>query len=404
MNNPNAIDSATKQLTTDLDTLSFFLAKAEDTVLLQRAPRPEFLRDLKSLGVALPAQEILHQGKSAAHSPLRSRKLAQLRPWGWSADSDELLRDLLPSLTADGPLSPWDEATRKLYTKSNAAECLAALPWQEAFGSREIIGSPERSIEDLWAQGKTAVVKANFGIAGRSMARFAPGDSLTTLQPLLQNPGGVVVEPWLDRVADFSAQYECEPNQPPRLKGLVRLHCEPSGRFTACVASGTFTRLLPSEVARFLNEQGSQWLKQLYTTEIPAALQQSLAGSRFRGALGIDAFFYREADGALRLKPIVEINPRYTMGRTTLELLRVAAPGHTVMMRIFSKAAVKKQGYADLAAAAKALMEAHPRRLDASGKLDSGVFTLNDPATANAFLATALVTKTACGPTDLTLP
>ncbi len=400
---PNAIDPSTRQITQDLDTLPFFLANAEDTVLLQREPRADFLRDLKSLGVELPAQEILVEGKLAAGSELRNRKLGKLRPWGWSSDSHELLRDLLPNLPASDQVSPWSQGTRKLYTKAHAAECLARLPWQAAFGSREIIGSPEGSMEAIWGAGHTAVVKANFGIAGRSMARFAPEDKLTALEPLRQSPGGYVVEPWLERVADFSAQYECEPDQPPRLKGLVRLHCEPSGRFTACVASGTFSRLLPAEVARFLNEQGSPWLKQLYGTEIPNVLAASLAGTGFRGFLGIDAFFYRDAGGNLRLKPIVEINPRCTMGRTTWELMGLAAPGHTVLMRIFSKAALKKAGHATFPAAAAALQLRYPRQFNASGQLHGGVFTLNDPATATGFLAVALVSKRAIGPESLTL-
>jgi uncharacterized ferritin-like protein (DUF455 family) len=401
--NANAMDPATRQLTQDLDTLPFFLANAEDTVLLQREPRGDFLRDLKSLGVELPAQEILVQGKLAVKSELRNRKLGRLRPWGWSPDAHELLQDLMPNLPASDQASPWSEGTRQLYTKAHAAQCLAQLPWQAAFGLQEIIGSAERTIEELWAAGHTAVVKANFGIAGRSMARFGPGDSLAALEPLRQLPGGYIVEPWLERVADFSAQYECEPNQPPRLKGLVRLHCEPSGRFTACVASGTFTRLLPSEVARFLNEQGSQWLKQLYGTEIPNVLAPSIAGSGFRGFLGIDAFFYRDADGSVRLKPIVEINPRCTMGRTTWELLRVAAPGHTVLMRIFSKSAMKKAGYPNFPAGLAALQARHPRHFNDAGQLDGGVFTLNDPATATGFLAVALASKRAIGPDALTL-
>ncbi len=401
---PSTIDSATRQLAQDLDTLPFFLAHAEDTVLLQQAPRAEFLRDLKSLGMALPAQEILHQGKLAADSPLRSRKLGRLRPWGWSPDSHALLENLLPNLPASDQASPWEERTRTLYTKEHAAECLARLPWQSGFGSQEIIGGPQRTIEELWAKGQTAVVKANFGIAGRSMARFAPGQSLAALAPLLQAPGGYLVEPWLERVADFSAQYECEPNEPPRLKGLVRLHCEPSGRFTACVVSGTFTRLLPSEVARFLSEQGAQWLQQLYGTEIPQALLPSLAGSHFQGFLGIDAFFYRAEDGRIRLKPIVEINPRCTMGRTTLELLRVAAPGRTVMLRSFSKSALKKAGYVDLPTAAQALQRAHPRIFNSSGRLDAGMFTLHDPQSATGFLTVALVSPQAITPEALTLP
>lgn len=385
----DAMDSATRKLTQDLDTLAIFLAKAEDTVLLQRTPRPEFLRGLKALGVALPAQEILVSGKLAVASSLRARKLGQLRPWGWSADSHALLSDLCAGLTQSG----WDATTRTLYTKSHAAECLSRLPWREAFGEREIIGSSARTVEEIWASEQTAVVKANFGMAGRSMARFAPGADLRALGPLLALPGGVIVEPWLERIADFSAHYECTPGQPPRLKGLVRLHCEDSGRFTACVASGMFTRLLPAEIAQFLHQQGTSWLTQLYATEIPQILAASLGQSAFHGALGIDAFFYRATDGGVRLKPIVEINPRYTMGRTALELLRVAAPGRTVALRIYSQRALQQAGHASIPAAAAHFASEDPPVLHASGRVDSGGFSLNDPHTATGFLAMAFVTS-----------
>ena len=402
-NDPAAVDSATRHLTRDLDTLSFFLAKDEDVVLLQKPVRPGFLRELKSLGVGIPAQEMLHQGSLYSNSPLRDRKLGKLRPWGWSADSHLLLRDLLPSAAAENSAAPWNPEVRELYTKTRAAEVLAALPWQAAFGDRSIIGSADRSIEEIWETGQTALAKANFGIAGRRMARFTPGDDLAPLEPLLQLPGGVIIEPWLDRIADFSVQYEIEPNELPRLKGFVRLHCEPSGRFTACVASGTFSRLLPPEVARFVNHQGTHWLKQLYAEILPATLNEFLSGTGFRGYLGIDAFFYRDSTGEPRLKPIVEINPRCTMGRTTLELLRVAAPGRTVLFRILSKQAVTKAGHVSLAHAASFLKKQHPIVLTEAPQVASGLFTLNDPTTATHFLATALVANHALEPEEIVL-
>ena len=402
-NDPAATDSSTRQLASDLDTLSIFLAKSEDVVLLQRPVGEVFLRSLKELGVELPAREILHQGKINQASPLRQRKLGRLRPWGWSADSHALLQELLPNVTADPEISPWNAMTRLLYTKSNAAECLRQLPWDPAFGDPSIIGGLTRPVEEIWQSGQTAVVKANYGIAGRSMARFAPGSDLTSLAAMQAAPGGCIVEPWLERVADFSVQFEVEPNQAPRLKGFVRLHCEPGGRFTACVASGTFTRLLPPEVAQFLHQQGPRWLKQLYEETLPAILRARLEGTHFRGFLGIDAFFYRGATGALRLKPLVEINPRCTMGRVTLELLRVAAPGRTVLFRIFSRQALRRAGIPDFPAAARNLTGRFSVRLSADHRVDSGCFPINDPATAQHFLGMANVAHQAIGPSDFEL-
>jgi len=402
-NDPAASNTATRQLASDLDTLSIFLAKSEDVVLLQRPVGEAFLRSLKALGVEIPAQEILEKGQINQASPLRQRKLGRLRPWAWSPDDHELLSDLMPNVTAEPGVSPWNPMTRELYSKAHAADCLRQLPWDPAFGDPSIIGGMERTVEEIWRLGNPAVAKANFGIAGRSMARFAPGDNLTPLAALQAAPGGCIVEPWLERAADFSVQYEVDSNQAPRLKGFVRLHCEPSGRFTACVASGTFTRLLPSEVAQFLQQQGSLWLRNLYQETLPAILQQRMSGSNFRGFLGIDAFFYRDAAGAIRLKPLVEINPRCTMGRVTLELLRVAAPGRTVLFRIFSKQALRRASVPDFPTAVRILTERFPQNLSPNNRLNSGCLPLNDPATAQSFLGMAIVAHQAIGPEDFQL-
>ena len=47
----------------------------------------------------------------------------------------------------------------------------------------------------------------------------------------------------------------------------------------------------------------------------------------FIGPVGIDAFVYRDATSVTRLKPVVEINPRYTMGRVLVELMKQTARG-----------------------------------------------------------------------------
>jgi hypothetical protein len=127
-------------------------------------------------------------------------------------------------------------------------------------------------------------------------------------------------------------------------------------------------------------------------------LGEFIQDTGFRGSLGIDAFFYRDPAGQIKLKPIVEINPRFTMGRTTLELLRVAAPGKTVLFRIFSKRAVQKLGLKSLSETAAVLREQFPQVKSADGHIAAGCFFLNDPEQSTAFLAAAYVTDRVCEP------
>lgn len=61
-----------------------------------------------------------------------------------------------------------------------------------------------------------------------------------------------------------------------------------------------------------------QWLEDSFEP----ALGEWLARHHYTGPLGVDVLFYRDREGELRVKPVVEINPRYTMGRVALELDR----------------------------------------------------------------------------------
>jgi hypothetical protein len=104
--------------------------------------------------------------------------------------------------------------------------------------------------------------------------------------------------------------------------------------------------------------------------------------------LGVDAFFYRRTDGSVRLKPVVEINPRCTMGRLTLELLRHAAPNVPLTLQHFSQNALAKGGLGTLKSFHKELLESHPIRRTPQG-ITSGALFLNDLSTARQFLGVA---------------
>ena len=123
--------------------------------------------------------------------------------------------------------------------------------------------------------------------------------------------------------------------------------------------------------------------------ELATRLSVELKRAGYLGPVGVDAVVYRDREGFARLKPIVEINPRYTMGRLTLELMKRVAPGAHGTFRLVSTANLRKKGFADLSAYAQQLREDFPLRLegDPVAKIRSGALCLNDPAQAQAVLA-----------------
>jgi len=109
----------------------------------------------------------------------------------------------------------------------------------------------------------------------------------------------------------------------------------------------------PSDIARRL--------RRLYD-ELFALLETELRRADYLGPVGIDAFVYRTPQGECRLKPIVEINPRYTMGRLTVELMRRTAPGSCGVFRLVSRTAAQGEGARDLADYARRVRERAPVR------------------------------------------
>jgi hypothetical protein len=123
------------------------------------------------------------------------------------------------------------------------------------------------------------------------------------------------------------------------------------------------------------------------------ALAAELRRVGFLGPLGIDCFVYRDSSGALKLKPVVEINPRYTMGRVTVELMKHVCPGSYGLYRLLTRASLKAFGCEDFKSFASKQQQAHPIRLEGAPnpRIREGFVALNDPEQAEVCLATLQV-------------
>jgi uncharacterized ferritin-like protein (DUF455 family) len=427
----------------DLQNLPQFLCRQDDIVLVEKKPSVEFLEDVKRAGFALPEFVELPGLNASTHSraqtrislatALADRKLGRLRPWAWGPDSKSLLDPFFTKTSGEkrSPQECFNPAIAQLYSKAWSAallrrvlktvkDCADVVSETSTWG-RPVQGAEEnwlceetevglpvntfeaalQAIEGIRQRGHLKIVaKQSFGLAGQNSLRLWEPELLESqrrwMYELLQSGQELMIEPWLDRQVDFSVQLEMEPTGL-NLRGFTGLVNDHRGQFQANWASPNFRRHLPALVPGLFAQPGiSVRLNALYQ-QIVEQLEPELRQAGYFGPIGIDAFVYQGPGDVCRLKPIVEINPRYTMGRLTLELMRQACPGTYGLLHLASRAQLRREGFENPAAYACWLREHFPLRLkgDPRPRIRSGALWLNDPTQANVRLAVFRVTDNA---------
>ena len=404
------------QLARDLANLPQFLCRQDDIVLVNQKPSVEFLSGIKQAGFPLP--EFVEKRLTAN---LTARKLGRLRPWAWGTDSVELFAPLFANLTAEkrNANQSFNPGIAQLYSKAWSVEFLRKIlrTKNEIPGwlcAESEIGTPVNSLAEALAAiaairrrgHHKIVIKESFGLAGGNAMRLFEPEVLETHRRWIVNAVGnrlqLVVEPWLERELDFSVQLEMMTDGL-KLCGYTGLINDYQGRFQANADSPGHQKKIPANLIELFPEPPdiAQRLHQFYTDTF-ALLEAELRRANFLGPVGIDAFAYRGADGKIRLKPIVEMNPRYTMGRLTVELMKHVAPGSHGLLRLVNRKQALAASFVDFVTYARSLSERFPIRLkgEPSPRIREGTICLNDPAHAQVCLAVFQVAHSSGRQTD----
>lgn len=344
-----------EEMAADLE-IGFALAIPRDDILLaRRLPTDEHRRRLESAGLFLP--EMLPMDDAAEH--LGVRRLHAPRPWAWSPSVAKLL-DALP-----GPWSASPPRTDPIWFDKTFASSLAAsleIDWQCpetqcASSAAETIAVAEKLLASGWPH---VVAKASLGLAGRGHFHFTSGTPFPRLPE-----GCYLVEPWLPRCFDFSAHYDVAGGKA-RWIGLARQSIDARGRWRASATGPKWLKGIPAEIASFAD----QLLPRVYNGPVREMLDTALTRHPHDGPLGVDAFVWQLPGQAPRLHAVVEINPRWTMGRLALSLAKKTRhPGWTTL---------------SLMAKDHATSLAKPEIRD--GHLSAGSLSLTAPATASGHL------------------
>ncbi len=363
----------------DLEFLCAFLARRDDVAVLRNLPSDKHIINLRKAGFVLPELEALEEGKLAATSLLRERKIHIFLPWSKAPGLEAAFVPFAKSANHQ-PLLKWQDSDRSLFSKQEQASYFS-----EWFGESYSIDSTNalRSALDSLSENDISelVWKRNIGNAGAGMKRLSVDDLEELLaqssSPNLDREGGFLLEPFHERCFDFSLQFQRRKGKIEFL-GAVEQIVNPAGGYRGSIAMPKFAQGLDSEFARYLMTKALP----VYSDDSPLMHDLGRWCDRFdyQGPFGIDSYLYRDKSGKLSHRPACEINFRHTMGRVALELRRQIAPGYGLRFEI-----QKRQDLAPIPPVSVDQLE--------KGKIARGTILLTEALSSTQLIATATIAK-----------
>ncbi|MFM7159512.1 MAG: hypothetical protein ACKO3P_03970 [Planctomycetaceae bacterium] len=224
-----------------------------------------------------------------------------LIPWG---ATEEAFRQAEQLGCVWGGADP--ELAMRFNQRSERFQIESELDWTLP-GSRLIHSSEElrQAVAGGYTVGQGWILKANFGMAGREAIR-GRGPSLTIPQigfceSRSAQTGPLVLEPMLAPVEEVGVLWEISAGGVPELQGVARQWVV-GGAWRGCLFFHP-------------DHQPPHWAEAVAST---SRVAEKLAGWGYRGPLGIDAMWHRDAEGKVALRPLQDLNARWTMGRMGL--------------------------------------------------------------------------------------
>ena len=245
-------------------------------------------------------------------SQLTNLPMDAVEPWGW----DAALRHQLLRAGVDEALLPTESAIaeiRQLSHRQTSAALLRQLQGEGLIGESLLCESEETVMHQLSLHPRL-VLKAPWSSSGRGI-RFIEGElndyHRGWLRNLLASQGGVMAEPYYQKVKDFGMEFEVT-DEGIRYLGLSLFH----------TANGAYTgNILATEQTK--REMMSRYVSLDLLDTIQQKICRTLSLGNYRGPFGIDMMIVHHPSPITHhplLHPCVEINLRRTMGHVALAL------------------------------------------------------------------------------------
>ncbi|MFT5304172.1 MAG: hypothetical protein ACI814_004997, partial [Mariniblastus sp.] len=375
------------QLGKDLELVMVPVARQDDIVLVRKIPSRDLRKQFIDVGFDLPEFVALDSTDTLTH-----RRLREFAPWAWTPNNHRVAEPLVQSVLRPPP--EWSNDQTELFRKSWSANCLGRWlsqddqnqfkesPTPDWFSKSDCVAieifeqaDVQEALDEIRSRGfEQAVFKLDLGASGRGQRRLVTGRKLDEsdeawLRSVFKVSRNVasapaedsvqravaVLEPELERLVDLSFLWDvrfenskfaattevCDQAPGDLEKGLTkclgwtRSLVNTGRKYVGTRLSKPFFDCIP-EVKQFLLADRGEKLAAIINWLEPR-LAAELSSRSFAGCFGVDTFLYRGTGGELLVKPVVEFNPRMTMGHVALAMRKKVAPGVVAEFRVLTK-------------------------------------------------------------------
>lgn len=289
-----------KRLNAELATAWLAIADDDDFLWTPEPIDPVFFQEISEVELArvIPIMSLDEVPKGT-----------ECVPWGWSHEVRRTASKFNWNVNA-----PSLDAVR--FANSRATSNDLEQQWNVGIpgaGAVTSIGELNERIESNPFPDRRWVVKAEFGMSARERilghGPLLPADE-NWVRRRLTLGNAVFFEPWVQRVEELGIQLDVPTAGEPCVVGIVPMLVDDRGQY-----AGSWFQF---EDARF-SDSIRFWPE---ATEIALRAARHLQSHGYFGPLGIDAMIYQDASGIRHLRPLQDINARWTMGRLSLGLRR----------------------------------------------------------------------------------
>lgn len=299
-------------------TLSLQRAAAEMSVLFAPAGTSSDKIILET-GIDTSYWEYLHRHGIETATPFSVSDVAEYEgiAWGWN----DLSRTRLDQQGAicEAPSSDCVKLVNsRKYCYHIGSNYGTGIPQSTYCSCREEVVEAFKKLQDRFP----LVIKPDHGNSGFGFFHCSTAEDLNSIDfDLIFKNNGVIVEPWCDKVYDFSSVCTINPDQ--SISPFRHLRAFTNNR-------GTFHGIYLAPHDPVIDH----WRDQL--EEKVQAVAAEVAKTGYFGTLGFDSIVYRSTND-MQLAAVIEINARHVMSDLAVAIRDRCAPDQHCLFRTLSK-------------------------------------------------------------------
>lgn len=251
-------------------------------------------------------------------SEIKNIRFDEICPWGW----DKNIKSQLSVWGIDTSLLPADGTLQDIKSLSHRKQTtdLLKLLRKDIEGNtcgESFFADNIRDIQLIINRHKHVVVKAPWSSSGRGI-RYIDAEGMDDstfgwIQNTIKNQGGIMAEPYYNRLRDFAMEFYSHGNGMVDYRGLSVFYTEKSNYAGNLIATEEHKQNI---LGKYIPGNILSAVKERITDYFSGCLK-----GIYRGAFGIDMMIVKDCGGnGFLLHPCVEINLRMTMGHVANSL------------------------------------------------------------------------------------